>query len=81
MSPAIRRYTLKCPDCGLPKGDTYYGHMRLHMLFCRHMTAAKPTVEETREAWNVLATSVWQRKSTTSTRDQPPDSATPARSN
>lgn len=69
MSPAIRA-TLKCPDCGLPRWSYYsQGTTRLHMLVCAHMTAAKPTKDETRQAWNVLATSAWHRKSTTSATD------------
>lgn len=67
------RILIKCPDCGRPQ-ESYYGLTGLHMLGCRHMTAAKPTIDETREAWNVLATSAWQRKSAISAVDGPSDS-------
>ena len=70
---SVKKLTYKCPDCGLP-WQSLYGATGLQMFGCTHMTAAKPTVEEARSAWNVLATSAWQRKSTISTVAGPSDS-------
>lgn len=70
----VKKLTYKCPDCGrLPRKD-YHGLMGLHTYSCCHRMGAKKTIDEAREAWNTLAVSAWQRKSTISAVAGPSDS-------